>query len=205
MPDPEKQISQINLFKRSSAVFSKCKNYRYRLDRVWDDSLPPLAFGMLNPSTADHERNDPTIERCERRAKILGFGSLIVWNLFAFRTSSPKILKKQSDPIGPDNDKHIYNALIEATSRGGQVIVGWGSNGDLCGRRTQITEIARKLCVDLYCLGLTKGGHPKHPLYVAYFERHLHWGDSMAGHVKDNQIRTPRAAAPFASSDLIPS
>lgn len=205
MLESQKSSSQSHLFKRSSAVFSKCENYRYRLDRVWDDSLPPLAFGMLNPSTADHEHNDPTVERCERRAKMLGFGSLIVWNLFAFRTSSPKILKKQSDPVGPDNDKYIRIALLEATSRGGQVIVGWGSNGNFCGRDMQITEIARKLAVNLYCLGITNGGHPKHPLYVAYLEKPLHWDTGMAHHATETHISTLRAAAPFVRNDLIPS
>src|SRR3954454_21911255 len=104
MEDLSLSEAQSTLLSRGSAVFSKCNRYRYRLDRIWDEARPPLAFGMLNPSTADHERNDATIERCERRARALGFGSLIVWNLFAFRSTKPSTLKAQDDPIGPKND-----------------------------------------------------------------------------------------------------
>jgi hypothetical protein len=81
---------------------------------------------MLNPSTADEIRNDATIERCERRARSLGFGSLIVWNLFAYRTVSPKILKSHPNPVGPENDDFIRDILIEIKVRDGIVIVGWG-------------------------------------------------------------------------------
>lgn len=168
MPDLERSFTQSSLFGNSSAVFSRCQKYRYRLDRVWDESLPPLAFGMLNPSTADHERNDATIERCERRAKSLGFGSLIVWNLFAFRATDPKALKKESDPVGPDNDGFILEALDEVNSRGGKVIVGWGAHGSILNRHFEIIEVARRLRIELYCLGVTAAGQPKHPLYVSY-------------------------------------
>ena len=70
---------------RRSAKFSPDRLHRYELRIVWDDSLPPYVSGMLNPSTADEVRNDPTIERNERRARRLGYGSLIVWNLGAGR------------------------------------------------------------------------------------------------------------------------
>lgn len=166
---------QKSLFGHSSAVFSACQKYRYRLDRVWDNSLPPLAFGMLNPSTADHERNDATIERCERRAKSLGYGSLIVWNLFAFRATDPKSLKQQRDPIGPENDSFIREALIETQNRRGQVIVGWGAYGSILNRHHQVRDLARDLKIDLYCLGITLAGQPKHPLYISYESEPAHW------------------------------
>jgi hypothetical protein len=166
---------QTNLLGLSSAVFSDCQKYRYRLDRLWDESLPPLAFGMLNPSSADHEHNDATIERCERRAKAMGFGRLIVWNLFAFRATNPKTLMNQSDPVGPDNDDFIREALIETKDSRGKVIVGWGSYGSILNRHFEILEIARKLVVDLYCLGLTTAGQPKHPLYISYRSSPKFW------------------------------
>jgi hypothetical protein len=117
MTDPRGTYVQKSLLGFSSAVFSDCQRYRYRLDRVWNPDSPPLAFGMLNPSTADHERNDPTIERCERRARALGFGSLVVWNLFAYRTTSPEILRKQTDPVGPQNNLFIHEVLLENKTR----------------------------------------------------------------------------------------
>jgi hypothetical protein len=167
--------TQQGLFERRSAEFSDCRKYRYRLDRVWDEASPPLAFGMLNPSTADHERNDATIERCERRARSLGFGSLIVWNLFAFRATDPRSLKRQLDPIGPRNDDFIQSILTECRTRGGGVIVGWGIYGQLFGRHLQVLEMARGLQVDLMCLGITNSGQPKHPLYISYQKSPFAW------------------------------
>jgi hypothetical protein len=166
---------QSSLLGHSSAIFSHCQKYRYRLDRTWDDSLPPLAFGMLNPSTADHERNDPTIARCERRARSLGYGSLVVWNLFAFRATNPQILHTQFDPIGPENDYFIHTALDETKRRRGIVIIGWGSHGHILGRHVQVLEIARAVGIDLYCLGTTNSGQPKHPLYVSYQSKPTSW------------------------------
>jgi hypothetical protein len=157
-----------DLLEESSAVFSDCGAYRYRLDRKWDDRLPPLAFGMLNPSTADDVRNDATIERCERRARALGFGSLIVWNLFAYRTVSPKALKAHHSPIGPENDGFIREILLEIKLRNGVVIAGWGSHGIFQGRHKRALELAKLLNIDLHCLGVTNSGQPRHPLYVSY-------------------------------------
>jgi len=173
--NPGRPYIQTCLLGLNSAVFSDCQKYRYRLDRIWNDSLPPLAFGMLNPSTADHERNDPTIERCQRRAEASGFGRLIVWNLFAFRASNPSALRKQVDPIGPNNDDFIREALIETKDRGGRVIVGWGTNGSILNRHSAILDIAQSLSVELYCLGVTAGGYPKHPLYISYQSRPKCW------------------------------
>ena len=84
----------------SRAWYSPCGVYRYRLERVWAPGAL-LACIMLNPSTATEERNDPTIERCERRARALGFGGLSVVNLFAFRATYPADLRRAADPVGP--------------------------------------------------------------------------------------------------------
>jgi hypothetical protein len=123
---------------------------------------------MLNPSTADHEYNDATIERCERRAKALGYGSLVVWNLFAFRATDPKILKEESDPVGPDNDYFIKEALTEVVSKNGLVIAGWGSHGAHLGRNQYIANVISDLGIQIFCLGSTMSGQPKHPLYISY-------------------------------------
>jgi hypothetical protein len=167
--------AQRDLLEQSSAVFSDCGAYRYRLDRKWDGRLPPLAFGMLNPSTADDVRNDATIERCERRARTLGFGSLIVWNLFAYRTVSPKTLKAHHSPVGPENDEFIREVLLEIKLRNGIVIAGWGSHGVFQERYKCALELAKNLNVDLYCLGITSSGQPRHPLYISYQSKARKW------------------------------
>jgi hypothetical protein len=130
---------------------------------------------MLNPSTADHERNDATIERCERRARSLGFGAIVVWNLFAFRSTTPQVLRKQADPVGPENDSFIHSVLAEVKARNGKVIAGWGSHGELLDRPKKIHAIAETLDVQFLCLGVTRTGQPKHPLYISYEETPKVW------------------------------
>jgi hypothetical protein len=142
---------------------------------MWDNLRPPLAFGMLNPSTADHERNDATIERCERRARTLGFGSLVVWNLFALRSTNPRVLKKEADPVGSENDFFIQAILIEVKEQKGKVIVGWGSHGEFLERPQTVQGIAECLRIEFMCLGVTRSGQPKHPLYVSYDEVPRRW------------------------------
>jgi len=56
----------------STAVYSDCEKYRYALTRIWDENARKVSFVMLNPSTATEVQNDPTVERCERRARALG-------------------------------------------------------------------------------------------------------------------------------------
>lgn len=150
-----------------SAVISSDGLYRYELRRDWDER-PPLVLGMLNPSTADHRQNDPTIHRSIKRAQDLGCGSLVVWNLGAGRATEPRDWKAMADPIGPDNDRHIRNILTECRELGGIALVGWGVHGSFRDRDIAVTEIAHSVGVELKCLAFSKEGFPRHPLYVEY-------------------------------------
>ncbi len=85
----------------STALYSDCETYRYQLTRVWNAPGPRVLFVMLNPSTATEAQNDPTVERCERRARALGFGAFQVVNIFAFRATDPRVMRAASDPVGP--------------------------------------------------------------------------------------------------------
>ena len=70
---------------QAGAEFSPCRRYRLTLRRRWD-SAPQVLFGLLNPSTADESRDDPTVRRCIGLARSWGYGALAIGNLFAFRT-----------------------------------------------------------------------------------------------------------------------
>ena len=83
----------------STAVYSDCENYRYSLTRVWTPEAERVLFVMLNPSKATEIENDPTVERCERRARALGFGGFQVTNIFAWRETSPKLMRQAKDPV----------------------------------------------------------------------------------------------------------
>jgi len=152
----------------ADAVISNCGSYRYLLRRMWDQALPPYVLGMLNPSTADADVDDPTITRSVRRAAVLGHGSLVVWNLYAFRATDPMNLRHAPDPVGPENAKWIRTALQECSASQGTAVVGWGGNAVDANAVSAACAIAVQLGINLQCLGITKEGHPKHPLYVSY-------------------------------------
>lgn len=152
----------------SGAVVSGCGVYRYWLGRRWADltATQPVrvaTFVMLNPSTADATADDPTIRRCIGFARRLGCGGLNVVNLFAYRSPSPLALKQfRGDPVGPDNNLYLQAALLVV----GPVIAAWGVHGLFRGRDRDVKAMYAEASVYLHCLGKTKDGHPKHPLYL---------------------------------------
>jgi len=153
-----------SLIGKTGAVFSDCMTYRYKLWRVWDDTKPSVMFLMLNPSTADESENDPTVERCERRARQMGFGALAVCNLFAFRATDPKDMKAATDPVGTENDA----VIIEEAKRADLIVCAWGTHGSHSGRSRQVRAMLNDAGIDVHCLRIGKTGEPGHPLYIAY-------------------------------------
>lgn len=145
------------------AIFSPCETWRYALWRIWDPRRPPLVFCMLNPSTADAEKNDPTVERCERRARRLDHGGVIVVNAYALRSTDPMGLRQVDDPVGPYND-----AWLAYAAGRGPVVVAWGTHINvLKGHEQRVAKVLLKTAgQELQCLGTTKAGHPRHPLYI---------------------------------------
>jgi hypothetical protein len=140
------------------ALISADGDYRYQLWRTWDDTKPTVAFIMLNPSTADGTTDDPTIRRCIGYAKDWGYGSLVVGNLFAIRSTDPDKLSEHSASVGPDNDEHLL-AICDAAEK---IVAAWGAHGSF---RDRDCEVAHLLDADLYALDTTQGGQPTHPLY----------------------------------------
>lgn len=166
----------MGLFGKSGAIFSDCGRYRYKLWRLWGPG-PIWVFFMLNPSKAGASDNDPTVERCIRRAMAGGAGGIIVVNLFAWKSTDPAELRTAADPIGPDNDRYIREAVAEALASGGLVICAWGGearkNKDLRERPVQVLKFLEGLA--LHVLRLTKDGDPYHPLYVGYDRQPFRW------------------------------
>lgn len=156
-----------------SAVISACGTYRYRLSRDLGQIGPTVMFVMVNPSTADAEKDDPTIRKCIGFAKKLGGGELLVGNKFAYRATDVRELRKAKDPIGPENDHHLREMMYSADIH----ICAWGSLNKLPEalrrRWTDIVRIADALRpevghLDLSAIGVCDDGHPRHPLMVGY-------------------------------------
>jgi hypothetical protein len=147
----------------SSAVFSPCRTWRYSLYRPIGDMLGhgSICFVLLNPSTADETRDDQTIKRCRGYAQAWGYRALNVVNLFAIRATDPAVMKVAADPIGPENDDTIREVAANANA----VVVAWGVHGGHRGRDVQVLALLRAISVAPLWLGVTRGGHPKHPLY----------------------------------------
>jgi hypothetical protein len=154
MPHPTQFLSS-----ETGAIFDSTHTYRYLLWRSWSEA-PPIAFVMLNPSTADAERNDPTIRRCIHFARSWGYGTLLVVNLFAYRATYPAQLSQVADPIGGENDRYLQLICPQVD----RVMAAWGNQGALHQRHQQVLPLLPNQ--RSYCLGVNRSGHPRHPLYV---------------------------------------
>lgn len=142
-----------------AAIFSRCRTWRYSLWRVWGDEPIMMVIG-LNPSVADETQDDPTVRRCIRFARDLGYGGLVMTNMFGYRSTDPRGLDKVFDPNGPDNDR----SLREIAARAGIVVAAWGADK---ATRSRLPGLKRVLeDVSIHCLARTKDGLPRHPLYL---------------------------------------
>jgi hypothetical protein len=155
------------LFSSRDAVFSSDRIFRYRLTRRWSgDRLSGriISWVMLNPSTADEFRNDPTIRRCIGFSKKFGYTGLEIVNLFAYRSPNPSSLMTLFDPVGPENNAHIVAAASDAEL----VVCAWGGSVPPRHQARPHEVISLLSCrgIDLWCLGQTAHGHPAHPLYL---------------------------------------
>lgn len=144
----------------SSAIISECGQYRYFLERKWGIGLPFVTWIMLNPSTADAEKDDPTIRRCINFSKSWGFGGMYVVNLFAFRAAKPERLKRALHPVGPENEHNILYAACNSR----EIIAAWGGDGSFRNQDKIILALLKEFPIN--ALGFTAEGHPRHPLYM---------------------------------------
>jgi hypothetical protein len=146
----------------SGALFSSCRRWRYLLWRRWDEAAPVANFLMLNPSTADEHRLDPSCTRARVYAERWGYGTLIVTNLFGWRATDPQDMKAAREPVGRGNDQAILRAAREA----GIVVCAWGNHGAHLGRSAAVKAMLAKAGVRMHVLRMNSGGEPAHPLYL---------------------------------------
>lgn len=159
---------------KRTTEFSQCRRYRYTLWREWETAdiftaqatmQIPSAYLMvigLNPSTADETQDDPTIRRCIDFAKRWGFGALCMTNLFAWRDTQPKNMKRAENPVGEANHHHILQCADGAS----RVLGAWGKDGSFMHQDLNVGQWVSSIGKDIYCLRKNKDGSPQHPLYV---------------------------------------
>ena len=155
---------------QGSAKISECGQYRYQLGRQWGSGAV-LMFLMLNPSTADAERDDQTIKRCLNYAQRWGYGALCVGNLFAWRATYPRELRRSDiDPVGQENDA----AILEMAKRSECVVAAWGDNGRLMGRGQKVRKLV-SWHPNIRVLRFNKSGEPSHPLRLRKDLKPVKW------------------------------
>ena len=145
-----------------TAIFSTCQQYRYFLSRQISLTGGSILFIGLNPSTADHRYDDPTIRRLRGFTERNGFGSFGIVNLFAYRSADPVLMKGFSDPVGPDNDAEILKAAKSADL----IVAMWGNHGRHKKRHVEVMSLIVDLGIPIKCFGHNNNGTPKHPLYL---------------------------------------
>lgn len=125
-------------------------------------------FVMLNPSRADADVDDATIRSCRRLCRSWGYGGFEVVNLYGWRATDPADLQKAvvcpvTDAVGPENDKIANGAIYRCDV----VIAAWGANAAVENDRVRtMVRMVEARHPAIFCLGKTKNGSPKHPLYI---------------------------------------
>ena len=159
----------------AGAVFSKCRRWRYRLWRCWDDAKPVANFLMLNPRTADELQLDPSCTRARNYAERWGYGAVVITNIFGWRATDPAEMKAARDPVGRGNDAAIVKAAREAKL----VVCAWGNHGLHLGRSRHVAGLLREAKVPLNFLRMNGQGEPAHPLYLPGNLKPTRWSPAL--------------------------
>lgn len=149
---------------RRHACFSADRVYRYMLDVQWSSDEGGILWLMLNPSTADAFKNDPTVARCEKRTRQAGYGRMLVANIFALRSTDPRQLYDAEDPVGPANDE----AILAFAGQADQIVCGWGNHGCHLSRGREVLDLLVHAGHEPHALKVTRRKQPGHPLYIGY-------------------------------------
>lgn len=164
---------------RSGASISDCGRFRYTLWRAWGEQMKngvPMKYAnfiMLNPSTADATTDDPTIRRCVGFAKRWKLDGVAVTNLYPLRATDPAVMRSTPDRHGehlsklPAFEGRLTNDnAVLAYATGAEIVVcAWGVHAEP-GKAHQLLGMLGHYGIRTHCLGVTKDGHPRHPLYL---------------------------------------
>jgi len=162
---------QLALLEKPAWIKSGCPKHmtRFQLECVDCMRQPSerffryALFIMLNPSTADAQKDDPTVAKCIRLARRWGFDGLQVRNIFAIRGTDPAVIKTAVDPVGPLNNAAIVESA--ADPRCGLIVAAWGNHGGFGNRSLYVKRLLIDIGKPVFCFRLSKQGEPEHPLY----------------------------------------
>ncbi len=135
--------------------------HRYWLLRKWDETLPTVVFCMLNPSTADDKKDDPTVSKCITLSTNNGYGTVVIVNLYAIRSSNPAAIQAAGDAVGQDND-----IVITSMCDHRDVVCAWGSRASDPARIRHVRDIIKTCASKTLMIGRNQDNSPSHPLYA---------------------------------------
>ena len=157
-----KEVACGSVMGAQTCIYSRDLYYRYLLRRTWDDTLPTMQAIGINPPDADKVSLDPTLNRLTERAIAMKCGSLVLLNLFAIRSTQPRLITKASNPVGPHNEYFFREHL----DRRREILVMWGAYGTHQRRGLTVAHRLHKRGMKLKCLGIGIHWQPYHILYL---------------------------------------
>ena len=165
----------MEVIERGGAVLSPCGTWRYRLDRIVQDSGVVFAYFGVNGSTATADEDDATVRKWIGFTRINGGRRFIVGNAFGYRATDVRQLAKCADPIGPENDRYLSEIIAEADV----LVPCWGNQSKVPAHlRTRFWKLKRTLFAagkPVKVFGFSKSGDPLHPLMLGYNTPLVDW------------------------------
>ena len=158
-------------------LFSECRSYRWILKRELLSGKKSVVFIGLNPSIANSSENDKTLQRIINFCSQWDYKNIYIINLFALISKSSLQLSKSNDPIGGNNDLITLKTLqFWRENSDCDLWLGWGDKGQFRDRDRDVLALIRKFSnvkpkennfsKSVLCLGLSKKGNPRHPLFM---------------------------------------
>lgn len=157
-----------DLLLRSSAVISPCGTWRWRLDREVAATGIVILYSGINGSTATGDEEDQTTMKWRGFTLRNNGCRYIAVNPFGFRAKDVRDLARAADPIGPENDRYIREAIDEADV----LVPCWGNRSKapkhLRYRFDFMLDLMFGSGKPVKVFGFTNAGDPKHPLMLGY-------------------------------------
>ena len=145
--------------------------YRYVLGTRGEK---PVICAGVNPSTAEPDHLDPTLQSVSRIASANGFDSFLMFNVYAQRATRPDDMDRERNERLHEENRKAFRALLRLAAEKGAQPVVWAAWGAVIEKRPWLKDCVRDFRDDArefetrwVCAGrLSKAGHPHHPLYL---------------------------------------
>lgn len=140
------------------------ERHRIWLSRIWGPGHRYALLIGMNPSTARADVDDQTIIRDMGFVQRWGFDGYFKGNVSSYRATSPKSLLESGVVLSHDDNLPMLRKLAGRCSK---IVACWGAIHPRL--QPLAAQLIAQLLIDkreLWCLGTTKHGQPRHTLYL---------------------------------------